>query len=311
MKNKRFLILGMLLMLVLSGCQARKTSVEYLIGVSLSNLSEQRQLVLKKEMETEAAKYGNVKLIFSDASSGSYKQKKDIQRFLGYEIDLLIITPTNVEEMRPVVNEVYEKLPVILLDRVAEGYRYSLFIGPDNQMAGEKAGEAVLDLLENMEVENPLVLELKSNHYAIQERSRIWNQVMEEAGVPVRRYMVKTATSDSAEDAIDKNIQILKDVDVIFAHNDYMAAGAKRSLEKIWRRDIQIVGMDGFSGENEGLELVKRGRLQATVACPVGGREAVQNAVAILNHKDMDLENILLQSQIVTEENVEEFWKKE
>lgn len=299
----------MALICLLCGCQARKTSVEYLIGVSLSNLSEQRQLVLKKEMEREAEKYGNVELIFLDASNGSYKQKKDLQQFLKYEIDLLIVTPTNVEEMMPVVNEMHEKLPVIILDRITEGYECSLFVGVDYQMTGKLAGEVVQELLETRKVKTPLVLELKSNYDGMQAQSKVWNQIMSDAGIAVRRYMVKSATGDSAEDGLDANTEVLKDVNLIFAHNDYMAIGARRSLEKIGRGDVFVVGVDGFAEENAGLEAIRRGYLDATVAVPVGGKEAIQQAVKILNHETVDRDYILLKSQIVTRENVDDFIK--
>ena len=71
--GKRIVALVCCLLLVLScaGCQTRQTSVEYLIGVSLANLSEQWRLVLKSELEAEAAKYDNVRLVFSDAAGSS------------------------------------------------------------------------------------------------------------------------------------------------------------------------------------------------------------------------------------------------
>ena len=45
-------LLGMLSSLL--GCTNRKTSIDYVIGVSLANLTEQWRLVLKSEIETQA-----------------------------------------------------------------------------------------------------------------------------------------------------------------------------------------------------------------------------------------------------------------
>ena len=118
---------------LLGGCAARQTEVQYLIGVSLANLSEQWRLVLKQELESEAEKYENIRLVFSDAAGSNQKQEEDIRRLLEYGIDLLIVSPADVDQLTPVISDVYAQLPVIVLDRAVEGYDYTLFIGPDNQ----------------------------------------------------------------------------------------------------------------------------------------------------------------------------------
>lgn len=293
------------LVLSLFGCNVRETSVEYLIGVSLANLSEQWRLVLKSELEEEAAKYDNVRLVFSDAAGDSEKQEADIHRLLEYGIDLLIVSPTDVDQLKVVISDVYAQLPVIVLDRAVEGYDYSLFIGPDNQLIGQQAGQTVLDLLEGETA--PRVLELMAQGYASQERSVTFAHTMEEAGVQVTQLLLSAATRDSAEDALLADPQLLEGIDVIFAHNDYMAYGASLALEALDCSRIRVVGLDGFRGEDGGLELVKNGIISATITCPTGGQEAIQSALEILTNTSGVPKKIILRSHAIHHDNVDSY----
>ena len=310
--GKRIVALVCCLLLVLScaGCQTRQTSVEYLIGVSLANLSEQWRLVLKSELEAEAEKYDNVRLVFSDAAGSSEKQAEDVRLLMRYGIDLLIISPTDVDQLRQTISEAYEKLPVIVLDRAVEGYDYSLFIGPDNQLIGKQAGQMVLDLIEEAGISEPSVLELMAGGYANLERSTAFLETMEQASVPTESILLDSATRDCAEDTLFSNAAMLEDVDVIFAHNDYMAYGTVLALEKLGRRDIQVVGLDGFGGEKGGLSLVKEGVIQATVTCPTGGKEAIQSALEILTDTSGVPKKIILRSHPIHGGNVEQFLRE-
>ena len=76
----------------------------------------------------------------TDATSDGEKQKKDVERLMQFDIDLLIISPGDAREMTDVIGQVYQKIPVIVMDRGVEGFDYTLFIGPDNELIGRQAG---------------------------------------------------------------------------------------------------------------------------------------------------------------------------
>ena len=131
------------LLLLPAGCRSgpEEGKIRYVIGVSQANMREPWRLVLIRELQEEAARHPEIRLVITDATSDGEKQVEDIQRLLGYGIDLLIVSPHDVERITPVVSEVYQKIPVIVLDRVVEGYDYSLFIGPDNDLIGKQKRE--------------------------------------------------------------------------------------------------------------------------------------------------------------------------
>lgn len=312
-KFRQMLILflcALMLVTPLSGCGARKTNIEYVIGISLANLREQWRLVLKSELEAEAAKYGNIRLVTTDAADDWKEQEADVQRLLSYGIDLLIISPSDVEALTPVISQVYAKIPVIVLDRAVEGYDYTLFIGPDNELIGRQVGQTVLDLLKEADISGGEVLELKNDSYACQHRSAEFTKMVSAAGVHTNSVNLREATRDCAEDYLLADPSILEGVDVIFAHNDYMAYGARLALERLARDDIKIIGLDGFTGETGGLELVSQGLIDATVTCPTGGTEAIQNAVSILNQVSGVPKQVILRSYQIRPDNVDAFQRQ-
>lgn len=296
--------------LCLSGCSVRQTSVECVIGVSLANLREQWRLVLQDELEAEAEKYDGVRLVMTDAAGDSEKQAADVERLMSYDIDLLIISPTDVEALTPVISRTYEKIPVIVLDRAVEGYDYSLFIGPDNNLIGRQAGKTVLELLTENGIADASILELKNDSFASESRSGEFVKTVSAADVSTRSVDLPEATRDCAEDTLLASPELLEGIDVIFAHNDYMAYGAHLALERLGISGIRIVGLDGFSGENGGLQLVEQGVIDATVTCPTGGTEAIRYAVDIINQVSGIPKQIILRSHQIRPDNVTDYQKE-
>lgn len=314
-------LLALLMAALFLGCaksQQALAEVEYLIGVSQANMREPWRLVLTREIQEEAKKYQNVRLIFTDATQDSKKQIADIERLLGYGIDLLIVSPTNAEELTPVVSQVYQDIPVIVLDRAVEGYDYSLFIGPDNQRIGRQAGQAVVRMAEAWAKEKDMngrtsmrVLEVfaESNSQATAERSAGFREeIAGSSNISVRTFPLKNQLRDTAEDALLADEEALSGVDVVFAHSDDIAVGVSRALHTL-KKDgsIRIISIDGYSGENGGLELVKKGVISETVTCPTGGKEAVRYAIEILNHVQGVPKQVILRSHSIVKENVESY----
>ncbi len=307
------LLIAPLALALCSGCaktQEALADVEYIIGVSQANMREPWRLVLTREIQEEAKKYPNVRLVFTDATQDSKKQVADIERLLGYGIDLLIVSPTNAEELTPVVSRVYQSIPVIVLDRAVEGYDYSLFIGPDNQRIGRQAGQAVARMAQTLlsdrvpgEQTDMQVLEVfaESNSLATAERSAgFMEEIAANQNISVRPFALKNQLRDTAEDALLQNEEVLSGVDVVFAHSDDIALGVSRALHALHKDgSIRIISIDGYSGENGGLELVKKGIISQTVTCPTGGKEAVRYAIEILDHVEGVPKQVILRSHSI------------
>lgn len=282
-----------------------QSSYQYLIGVSQANMTEPWRIVLMEELKEEAAKHPEIRLVFTDGTSDSEKQERDIQQLMEFGIDLLIVSPWEADQLTDTIASVYQKIPVIVMDRNVEGYDYSLFIGPDNEHIGQEAAKAVQELVGDKDLK---VLELTGmNFSASADRSAGFEQQLG-SQVEYIRLPVDAGSKDAAEDAVLAwGAENVAQIDVVFSHNDYIALGADIALEKMGYGDIPIIGVDGFTGENGGLRLVQEGVLDATISCPTGGRQAIQYALDILNKVSGIPKQVILNNQCITAENVEEY----
>lgn len=109
-----FFVVGCLL--VSQNTKNTEGSYAFVIGISQANQRDPWRLVLTKELETEAAKHDELKLIFADAADDVEKQKADIKRLLAYDVDLLVVSPCNAVALTQTVRDAYRSVPIIVLD---------------------------------------------------------------------------------------------------------------------------------------------------------------------------------------------------
>lgn len=318
MKRNVIIIIAILLVLLaVTGWFAFNSSVpnvdeqdevEYIIGVSQANMRETWRIFLIDEINEEAKKHGNIEVITMDATSSAAKQEEDIDKLLAYGADILIVSPYDSEQMTKKIGEVYQKTPVIVMDRAVEGFDYSLFIGPDNTIIGKQGAETVVDLLTGQRGQ---VLELQAAGESIQRQARSEGFESVLANYPqVQKtsQSIKTNNKDAAYDAVLARGEAMTEFDVIFAYSDDMALGASEALKDLGLDEpAKIVSCDGFSGENKGLNLVTQGKIAATITCPTGGKEAVQYALSMLGAESGVPKQLILRSHVVTRDNIDAY----
>lgn len=316
MKNKQLFACFVILLfsIIVAGCfliQQKQRNSEgaytFVIGISQANQRDPWRLVLTDELQSEADKHEQLKLIFTDAADDVEKQKVDIKRLLKCDVDLLIVSPCNAVALTQTVREAYRSVPIIVLDRVVDGYDYSLFIGPDNRLIGRQAGKAILNLAEENEV-TVLELSASSNSTVSQDRHEGFvEELIQENHVKLKRICVEDGTRDSAEDMIVGIKDELNDIDYIFAHTDYLALGAFKALVTLGFETIKIISIDGFQIPDGGLDLLARGAIAATITCPTGGKEAIQYALDILQHKQGVPKQVILRNHTVTRDSLTQY----
>lgn len=273
----------------------------FVIGMSQANLYEPWRISMYNEIKEAAKKYGNIKVIYKDAGGDTDKQKKDIEDLIDFGADLLIVSINDSEKLEYVVKKAYESVPVILLDRAVEGYDYTLYIGSDNEAIGRKAGELVAEACKGKKT-NVVEIQGLLNSNPDEERSKGFKEVIEnDKNINIERTVVAEWQKDVAQDKIENIIKDEREIDVIFAHSDYMALGAYNALEKLGVDNVKIIGVDGLPGYNGGIELVNREILYGTFTCPTGGKEAIDYAIKILNKEEVP-KKVILKWKIITKE---------
>lgn len=299
------IILIIVILGISKGINSKKSDgIKFVIGMSQANLYEPWRISMNEEIKNEAKKYKNVKIVFRDAGGDADKQKRDINELQDSGVDLLIVSINDSQKLTPVVSQVYKSIPVIVLDRAVEGYDYTLYIGPDNEAIGKKAGQFILDLIGD---KGGKVIEIQGllDSAPVIGRSTGLREVLKDNNdIKISRTIIGEWQRDEAEDKVAEALKEEKNINVIFAQNDYMALGAYNACHKLGYNNIKIIGVDGLSGENGGLELVKNGMLEGTFTCPTGGKEAVDYAMDVLNKKRGIPKKIILKSDKITKDNV-------
>lgn len=306
MRKRAMIGASLLAVLLLCGCgsteRLEEDEVTFLIGMSQANLGEPWRVVMNEEIRAEASKYPHLRVIFTDAAQDSQKQIQDVEKLLGYGIDLLMISPNEAEPLTPVVEKAYRSIPVIVIDREIEGDGYTMFIGADNREIGKMAGEFVAELLGEAGGRLIEVLGLPGSVPAQHRSEGFRDVVARHKGLRIVESVVADWLRDKAEDEMLETLARHPDVDVIYAHNDPMALGASKAAQKLGMDGVRFIGIDGLPGSDGGAQLVADGILQATFIYPTGGREAVEYAISLLEGKTGVPKRLTLESSIITGE---------
>lgn len=310
MLNKKRLTIFMGLILIASivfiATKAKQKSdgVKFVIGMSQANLTEPWRISMDKEVINEAKKYKDLKVIYKDGGGDTEKQKSDINELLNSGVDLLIVSTNDSKKLETVISKVHKQIPVIVLDRGIEGHDYTIYIGPDNKRIGKKAGEFAAELVGDKK-SNVIEVQGVLDSMPSLEMSQGFREVIKKhPNIKIEDTVIGEWQRDEVEDDMKNLLKDNKDVDVIFAQNDYMALGAYKAAQSNGLTNVKIIGVDALSGKGGGLDLVQKGILAGTFTCSTGGREAVNYAMDILTGKCNVPKTIILKSEKITRNNV-------
>jgi ribose transport system substrate-binding protein len=312
MKSKRKItylaITATLSLLMILGVILHRTSYKnmdvFIIGMSQANLYEPWRVYMNKEIQEEAEKHSNIKIIYKDADGDTQKQKKDISDLIDFGADLLIVSTNDSKELEETVKKAYESTPVIMLDRSVSESNYTLFIGSDVKSIGIQAGLLAGELADHKK-SNVIEVQGVLDSSADKEITRGFkDSISKYKNIAIDRTIVGNWQKNEAQDKLEAILRDDKNIDIIFAHSDYMALGAYYAKLNTNSKDVKIIGVDGLEGSEGGIELVKNGALNGTFTCRTGGREAVQYALKILNNESDIPKKILFDCSKITKETL-------
>lgn len=286
-----------------TGCRPSPPVKHYRIGFSQCGDADHWRKSMLAEMQRELSFHPGIELIYKQANDNSRLQVQQVKELLAQDIDLLIISPNEARPLTPAVEEVYNKgIPVIVVDRKIASAKYTNYIGADNHQVGLMAGEYVAGLLKGQG--NVIeVTGLPASSPAIERTQGFKEAIAKHPGIHIIRTVRGNWVQTKAEEALDGIPTALAQADLVFAHNDVMARGAREASERAGAQQVKVVGVDALPGKGAGLEMVARRVLTASMLYPTGGTEAIRNAVSILQHKALPKETFL-QTLVVDTTNV-------
>lgn len=231
------------------------------IGLSISTQNNPFFVTLKEGAE-KAAKEAGADLIVVDAQDDTAKQISGVEDLIQKKVSVILINPTDSAAIATAVESANKaNIPVITVDRAAEGGKVVSHIASDNVKGGQMAGEFVLQALGGKG--NIVELQGIAGTSAARDRGQGFHSAVDgKDGVKV--VASQPADFDRAKglSVMENILQGNKDVQAVFAHNDEMALGALQAVEATGKKILVV----GFDATDDAVKAVNDGKMAATVA---------------------------------------------
>lgn len=251
--------LVVLLVLVLGVVSANAQS--YVVGLSVSTLNNPFFVDLKEGAEEAAAQLG-LTMIATDAQNDANRQLSSVEDLISRGVNILVINPVDSSAVVPAIRAANQGgVPVITVDRGADGGIVVSHVASDNVAGGKMAGEFIIELLGG----KGKVVELEGipGTSAARDRGTGFNAAIASYG-DIKVVAKQEAGFDRARgmSVMENILQAQPEIDAIFAHNDEMALGALTAIRASGRNIIVV----GFDATDDAVKAVEEGRMAATVA---------------------------------------------
>ncbi|MGA5690002.1 ribose ABC transporter substrate-binding protein RbsB [Cytobacillus pseudoceanisediminis] len=256
------------------------------IGLSISTLNNPFFVTLRDGAEAKAKELG-LEITTVDAQNDPAKQVSDIEDLIQQGVDILLVNPADSAAVASAIESANNAdIPVITVDRSAEGGEVVTHIASDNAAGGKMAGEFIIEQLGG----SGKIVELEGipGSSAARERGQGFNDAVgADEGFEVAAK--QAANFDRAEGltVMENIIQSTSDFGAVFAHNDEMALGAVQALAAASMEDVIVVG---FDATDDAVKAVEDEKMAATVAQKpdLMGEQAVDAASKVLAGEELE-----------------------
>ncbi|WP_280553679.1 ribose ABC transporter substrate-binding protein RbsB [Halomonas sp. 25-S5] len=269
------------------------------IALVISTLNNPFFVTLQEGAQAEAEELGH-ELIVLDSGNDAARELSNVEDALARDIDVLLINPTDSDAVASGVRTANaQDVPVITLDRSANGGSVVSHIASDNVAGGKLAGEFIIEQLGG----EGQVVQLEGVPGASATRNRGEGFMTAIEGVDgIELVATQPANFNRSEglNVMENLLQAHQGIDAVFAQNDEMALGAQRALQAGGLENVVLVG---FDGTDDGIQAVNDGKMAATIAQQPAriGELGVITADRLIRGESVD-ENVPVPLQLVTQE---------
>lgn len=299
-------LLVCLSLVCLSTCFLACTSGKktYVIGVSQCSEDSWR-MKLNDELRDATYLHDNVELHVVSADDNDKHQIRQINTFMNEDVDLLIVSPNQMNTVTPAIDRAYDSgIPVVLFDRKTDSGKYTAFVGADNEKIGRTIGEYIATRLggKGTVVE---IRGLEGSSPAIERHKGFVSAIRKYPGIRLLASESGTWLQQSGDSVAAKMFARGIVPDYVFGQNDRMAHGAWLAARRCGLEGrIRFVGIDALPGEGGGIELVRDGVLDASYIYPTRGDIVMQQALSILEGRPYE-RDLYMKAALVTKDNAE------
>ena len=178
------------------------------------------------------------------------------------DVDIVLLNPVDSDSaIASVMIANNSNLPVMTVDRVANGGKVVSHIASDNVAGGDMAAKFLIEKLNGKG--NVVELEGVAGSSAARDRGQGFNDGIKGSDFNVVAKQSADFDRTKGLSVMENIIQSKGEIDAVFAQNDEMALGAQKALEDAKMNDVLVVG---FDATDDAVEAVKNGKMAATVA---------------------------------------------
>ncbi len=269
------------------------------IALVISTLNNPFFVTLQEGAQAKAEELGH-ELIVLDSSNDAARELSNVEDALSRDVDVLLINPTDSDAVVSGVRTANaQDVPVITLDRSANGGSVVSHIASDNVAGGEMAGEFIIEQLGG----EGKVVQLEGVPGASATRNRgegFMTAIEMMDGIELVATQPANFNRSEGLNVMENLLQAHQQIDAVFAQNDEMALGAQRALQASGMDDVVLVG---FDGTDDGIQAVNDGKMSATIAQQPAriGEFGVTAADRLLKGESVEA-NVPVPLQLVTQE---------
>ena len=231
------------------------------IGLIVSTLNNPFFVDLKTGIENEADKLG-YEVVVLDSQNDPAKEVSNMEDISVKDVDIVLLNPVDSDSaIASVMIANNLDLPVITVDRAANGGDVVSHVASDNEEGGKMAANYIIEQLGD----NGNIVELEGTAGSSATRDR-------GAGFDkkIKNSNLKIITKQSADFDRTKGLSVMENIiqskgkiDAVFAQNDEMALGALKALQDANMNDVLVVG---FDATDDAIDSVNKGDMAATIA---------------------------------------------
>jgi ribose transport system substrate-binding protein len=289
-----------------------KAKADIRVGFVVGSLDNPYWVTAKEAAEAEAKKQGiQITVQGIPKETDIDRQIAIVEDLITQKVDALMVSPAGSKEIVPAIEQANKAgIPVICIDKCAEGGEIVTLIATDNvkgaKLGAEYVAKAIgnkgkVAILEGIQASQPGRERLQGAREGFGEFKDI--EIVASQPGEWRQEVGQSATENI--------LTAHPDLNGIFASNDQMALGALQATAAAGKADqVKIVGYDAI---DPALQAVKEGRMAATVAqFPAKMAEmGVQTVVQVLVDGKRDFPKFIDSGvDVVDQSNVDKYLKK-
>ncbi|MEC0226496.1 substrate-binding domain-containing protein [Paenibacillus alba] len=253
------------------------------LGVAIVGSESSWRAANTESIKNAAGQDVGIDLMMQNAEGSQDKQIEIIRRFIQQKVDVIAFTPIVETGWEQVLTETKAAgIPVILTDRkvkVEDDSLWTTFIGSDFVEEGRRAARWLVEhKAADSGVTNVLELQGTAGSAPAIERKQGFEEVLSlSSGFRVLDSEIGDFTYESGQALMSKAISLGKIPQVVFAHNDDMALGAIKAIEKAGLKPGKEIVVLSVDATKLAFQAMQAGKLNMSVECnPLLGPQIIK-----------------------------------